>query len=135
MKEKWRRFSAVLCKQGASARTRGYFYKAIVQAILLYGSESWTISTSTLRILSSFNARVARHLTSRHIRPLEDGTWFCPPTTEVLEAAGLWTIEEYIKKRRHTIRGYVWTRPIYQECRRSATLSGQSGKVVWWRLP
>lgn len=132
--ETWRRFNAVLSRQGASARTRGYFYKAVVQAILLYGSESWTLPESTLRNLRSFHSRVARYLTARHIRRLEDGTWFCPPTAEVLEEAGLRTIDEYIQKRRDTIRSGVVARPIYWECRRSATLPGQSRKVVWWRL-
>ena len=133
-RDTWRRFNAVLSRQGASARTRGYFYKAVVQAILLYGSESWTLPESTLRNLRSFHSRVARHLTARHIRCLEDGTWFCPPTAEVLAEAGLRTIDEYIQKRRDTIRAGVVTRPIYQECRRSAALPGQSRKVVWWRL-
>ena len=63
-KEKWRRFSAVLRSQGATPRTRGYFYKAVVQAVLLYGSESWTLTEYTLKMLRSFHNRVARNLTA-----------------------------------------------------------------------
>ena len=33
-----------------------------------------------------------------------DGSWFCPPTVEVLEDAGLQTIDEYINRRRQTVR-------------------------------
>ena len=47
-KEKWGRLGAALRGQNASARTRGYFYKAIVQAILLYGFETWTVSERVL---------------------------------------------------------------------------------------
>ena len=39
----------------------------------------------------SFHARVARYITGRHIRELEDGTYFCPPTVEVLNEAGTHT--------------------------------------------
>jgi len=42
----------------------------------------------------SFHARVARYITGRHIRELEDGTYFCPRTMEVLADAGLEIIDE-----------------------------------------
>jgi hypothetical protein len=40
----WNRIAGVLKTQGAGSKIMGYFYKAIVQAVLLYGSESWTLS-------------------------------------------------------------------------------------------
>ena len=76
-KEKWERLSAALKLQGADARARGYFYKAVVRAVLLYRSESWTLMESTLKLFHSFHSRVARHLTGCHISCLEDATWFC----------------------------------------------------------
>jgi len=133
-REKWTRIGNVLRTDGASARTMGYFYKAIVQAVLLYGSESWTITTSIMQKIKSFHARVARSLTGRHIKQRPDGTWDCPPTTEVLEGAGLETIEEYIIRRRHTVRRFVRHRPLYEVCRRSRALGGNTKKVVWWKL-
>ena len=57
--EKWGRLSRVLTAEGTSAKTRGYFYKAIVQAVLLYGSETWTLSESMLKQFESFLRRVA----------------------------------------------------------------------------
>jgi len=46
-KAKWGRDGNVLRAEGASPRTMGYCYKAIVQAVLLYGSESWTCITGS----------------------------------------------------------------------------------------
>ena len=66
-KDKWGQLSAALKLQGADTRARGYFYKAVVQAVLLYGSESWTLTESTLKLFRSFHSRVARLLTGRHI--------------------------------------------------------------------
>jgi hypothetical protein len=133
-REKWGRMHSILKTQCASAETRGYFYKAIIQAVLLYGSESWTLSEYTLRKIRSFHSRVARHLTGRHIRPLENGEWYCPPTADTLSRAGLFTIDEYIQRRRDTIRGFVRPRPIYNACIQSVPMSTNVHKVVWWRL-
>ena len=133
-REKWGRIAGILNAEGANPKTMGYFYKAIVQAILLYGSESWTLTRNILKRFDSFHARVARYLTGRHIRQLEDGTWFCPPTTEVLEEAGLFSIGEYIRRRRRTVRPFVRQRPLYRACLRSKALGTNIAKVVWWEL-
>ena len=53
------------------------------------------------------HARVARYLTGRHSRQLEDGSWYHPPTDDVLEEAGLETVDTYIKRRRDTVRRFV----------------------------
>lgn len=133
-REKWGKLSDAIRYQGARATTRGYFYKAIIQAILLYGSDTWTLTEVTLRPFRSFHARVGRHLTGKHIRQLTDGTWHYPSTTEVLRQAGLETIDVYIQRRRDTIWNYAYGRGLYQECRKSTPLSTDVNKVVWWDL-
>ena len=39
------------------------FYKAVVQAVLLYGSESWALTESQLRCLHGFHIRAAYRMT------------------------------------------------------------------------
>ena len=128
---KWGRIAAVLRSQGMKPRAMGYFYKAIVQTILLYGSETWVLSDFQMKQLRSFHSRVARYITGRHIRQNADGTWFHPPTEGVLEEAGLRTIDEYIRRRRDTVRHFVRFRPIYEVCRQSTAISN---RAVWWKL-
>ena len=103
----------------------------MVQAVLLYGSESWVLSELFLEQLRSFHARVARYLTGRHIRQLKDGSWYHPPTDDVLEEAGFETVDTYIKRRRNTVRRFVIDRPLHRECLRSNAIST---KAVWWKL-
>ena len=135
-KAKWGRIGHVLRTEGTTPRVMDYFYKAGVQAILLYGSETWTVSSYVMQQFRSFHARVAGCLTGRHIRNLEDGTWSCPPTKEVLEEAGLEEIDEYIRRRRQTVRRLVRHRPIYEAYRLSKALCTNAvHKTVWWRLP
>jgi len=128
---KWGRIASVLRSQGVKPRAMGYFYKAVVQTILLYGSETWVVTDFLLKQLRSFHSRVARYITGRHIRQNADGTWFHPPTDDVLEEAGLRTIDEYIRRRRDTVRNFVRFRPIYEVCRRSTAINN---KAVWWKL-
>jgi hypothetical protein len=90
---RWSRIARILTIDGASPRVMGYFYKAIIQIVLLYGSESWTLTGRMIGRLRSFHHRVAGYITGRHIKELEDGTYFCPPMKEVLNAAGMETIE------------------------------------------
>jgi len=114
---KWGRIALVLRSQGVKPRAMGYFYKAVVQTILLYGSETWVVTDFLLKQLHSFHSRVAHYITGRHIRQNADGTWFHPPTDGVLEEAGLPTIDDYIKRQRDTVRNFVRFRPIYEVCR------------------
>ena len=132
-KAKWARVGKVLSVQTTDPRVRGYFYKAILQAILLYGSESWVISEFKLKQLRSFHHRVARYITGRHIKQRPDGTYDCPPTAEVLEMAGLYPLETYIERRKQTIWQTVRTRPILERCRNSTPLSTMGRKTTWWK--
>jgi len=100
---RWGRIAKILTIDGASPRVMGYFYKAIIQTVILYGSESWTLTGRMIGRLHSFHHRVARYITGRHIKELEDGTYFCPSMKEVLNAAGMETIEVYMDRRRNTV--------------------------------
>ena len=131
-KAKWARVGKVLSVQTTDPRVRGYFYKAILQAVLLYGSESWVISEIKLKQLRSFHHRVARYITGRHIKQLADGTYECPPTEEVLETAGLYPLETYIERRKNTIWTAIKNRPIIERCKNSTALSTTGRRTTWW---
>jgi hypothetical protein len=73
-------------------------YRAIFQAILLYGSETWVLKDpSTLHKLEIFHRRCARFLTGEYIHPQENGEWIYPRTEDVFKKAELESIENYIK--------------------------------------
>jgi hypothetical protein len=132
-RQKWARLSAVLSREGATCSIMGKFYKAIVQAVLLYGSETWVISQRLLRLLDSFHNRCARYIARRHIRQNEDGTWFCPDTKTTLRKAGLFSVSEYIRRRKaHLLHSYAKFRPIYHTCVLSSPAPTNPNQLVWW---
>jgi hypothetical protein len=52
-------WARVLRAENATARTCGMFYKATVQAILLFGSETWSLSPTSVKRLEGFHIRAA----------------------------------------------------------------------------
>ena len=110
------------------------FYKALAQSVLLYGCETWDLTSTTLLALRGFHHRVARRITGM-LPALQDGEWVTPPAGEALRAAGMHSIDEYITVRQRTIVEKVATRPIMQLCNSTERLSGSSGKTFWWQQP
>jgi hypothetical protein len=47
----------------------GKFYTAVVQSVLLYGSETWVLSEKMRRMLEGFHNRCARQMMKRFIHP------------------------------------------------------------------
>ena len=128
----------ILAQSGGDPKTMARFYLAIVQAKLLYGSETWCLSQSCLQRLERFHARCARHMAHRHIRPLANGEWDHPHTAEVLDRCGLSTIQTYIVKRRTTLlNSYALDRsPAYQASIHAIPAYSPIGRppLLWWRL-
>ena len=58
----WASFSRIWEWEGADPRTSGTFYKVVVQATLLFDSETWVMNPRIGRTLGRFHHRVAHHL-------------------------------------------------------------------------
>jgi hypothetical protein len=64
-RKSWARISCILARDGATPRVSGMFYKAVVQSILLFGSETWVMTNPMLKALESFHRRVARWIAGK----------------------------------------------------------------------
>ena len=51
--------SRILSQEGADAKVSGNFFKAMVQAVLLFGEETWVLTPRMERSLDSFQHEVA----------------------------------------------------------------------------
>ena len=67
-RKSWGRLSRILIREGVDPKLLGHFYKAVAQAVLLFGAETWVLILSMERALDSFQNRVARRLTGRQPR-------------------------------------------------------------------
>ena len=55
-------------REGEDARMLGLFYVAVVQVVLMYGSETWVMSPRIGRTLCGFHNRAVCRLTGWRIR-------------------------------------------------------------------
>ena len=62
----WARVGQVLWAENVPPWVAAKFYKAVVQAVLLYGSEMWVLSTAALASLEGFHIRAAYRMAVRH---------------------------------------------------------------------
>jgi hypothetical protein len=132
----WARVGQVLRRENATPFVAARFYQAIVQAILLYGSETWVLTRTALARLEGFHIRAAYRMAKEHKPKRGPGNvWIYPKSEDVLRECGLKTMEEYVKIRRQTIAVYVATRPILAECRRGERKRGAVPHQWWWELP
>jgi len=130
-RQRWGAIRQVLAREDTNPRVSAMFYKAVVQVVLLYGCESWNITSAMLRVLRGFHHRVARRLTG--MLPRQVGNrWVYPPIAEVLEAAGMHTVDHYIMVRQRTLIQNVATRPILELSGEIEWLSGSSSRQYWW---
>lgn len=131
-REKWASMRRFLIQDKVDPKTMAVFYRTVVLYVLLYGSETWVLTSDLMRQLRSFHRRCCRGLTGEFIHQDEDGEWICPKSEEVLEKAGVLTIEEYIQRRRETIMSYAETRTIYGKCRDSQKIANNN--LLWWEV-
>ena len=135
----WKRFSVLLHRENLPPRVCGMFYKAVIQSVLLYGSETWSLSDSSMRRLEGFHflaaCRMAR--VNRPRRVQRDGTcqWSYPSKDDVYEEVGLFPIRHYIEVRRQTVAAYIVNRPIFDRCVDAERPRGSSYHLFWWEQP
>ena len=83
----WARVGQVLRGENVGPRIAAKFYKAVVQAVLLYGSETWNLNKSAFAQLKGFHVRAAYKMARKH-RPKRGahGVWVYPTMADVLDA-------------------------------------------------
>ena len=65
-RKKWARMSRILEREGENERMSGTLFKAMVQAVLLSGSETWVLTPCMGRTLGGFHHRVACRMTEKN---------------------------------------------------------------------
>ena len=81
----WERMTRILGREGANSRVSGVFLKAVVQAVLLFGSETWVMTPCMVQDLGSFQHGVERGITRRQTRKREEGGWEYPLLAAAME--------------------------------------------------
>jgi hypothetical protein len=75
----WGRIWKVLSTERADMNAMTFVYRAVVQAVLLYGAESCVVTSTMAQKLEALHHRCARYITRKHMQENPDGSWTYPP--------------------------------------------------------
>ena len=98
-RKSWGRLQRILSREGATKRVSGNFFKAVVQQVLLFGSETWVVLPRVERALRSFIHGAARQITGKQPRIGWDGKWYYPSLVGAMKEAGFTDVRKSITRR------------------------------------
>ena len=84
----------ILSREGAVPQVSGFFFKAVVQAVLLFGAETWVVTPLMGKALGGFETQVEIWQTGRILQRTTDGRWRYTSAAAEREAAGFLDMEE-----------------------------------------
>ena len=108
---------------------------AVVQAVLLFGSETRVLNPWLEKELTGFHHRVERRMAGMVPKHQPDGTWSYPPIRAAMAMVGLEEIGVYIARCQNTIAQYIATRPIMDLCLVAERKTGMRLSRQWWEHP
>ena len=120
----------ILRQDGADTQTSGHFYVAVVQTILLSGSETRAIP-HIKRIMGGFHNRLVHRILGNMPRQRAEGTWEYPPLGETMRVDGIEETETNIYRRQDTVVQYIAACPILDLCLDTDRRSGLQAPTQW----
>ena len=102
-------------REGAEARRSGHIYLAVVQSVIMYGSETWGMTPHIDRMLDGFH-RLAYRLPEKQPWQGRDGVWKYPPLEDAMAEAGLQEVENDVSCLKNTVEQFIATRTIMNLC-------------------
>ena len=71
----WTRLSTILVREGGGPGVSRIFFKAVVQAVLVFRAKTWVMIPLMVRALGGFQHRVSRHTTGSKPQRFLGGSW------------------------------------------------------------
>ena len=88
----------VLGKTGAPIKAQAMIYMAVVQAVLLYGSEIWAFTDAMMMVQEGFHHRISGRIAGMTAKRSNGGEWKWSSVETALEVTGIWPIRGYLHR-------------------------------------
>ena len=92
----WGRLGTLMIREGEEPRVLEMFDRAVAQAVLLFGSETWVLSAAMERKVYVTHTCFIQNITGTRSQRIADGKWETPGAEVVQEAAGMQLVMTYI---------------------------------------
>ena len=87
-----------------------------MQAVLLFGSDTWVVTPLMGKSLGGFQSQMVRQLTVQLLRRTPYGKWIYTSAATAREEEGILMMEEYIRRRQNMLAQYIYTRSLLDLC-------------------
>ena len=92
---------------GTYKRLSVLFYRVVIQAVLLFGADSWVLLDAITREVESNHVGFLSQITGEWAIQKAKGSWETPATKEVLRAVGMQSAVTYIDRRQEKVLQWV----------------------------
>ena len=123
--------SSLLTREGADAPLYGRVYVEVVQAVMLYRSDTWVMTPHIGRSLGGSHHRVDRRLMGRQPWRGWYSGWMYPPLESTMAETLLLEVETYFSRLQTTVAQFIVTRTIMYLCLVVERRTG-SRLANWW---
>ena len=125
----------ILGREGAGRQTQRRFYVAVVQVVILFGSETWVVTPRMDKALAGFHHRSVWQMKGMGHGIQLDRTWVYPTIGAALKTVGIDEICVYTYHRQNRVAKYIVTSIIMDLC-----LAADQRPVIrlsrrWWDQP
>ena len=132
-REVWRIMSRILRREGDRPQVFVFLLKSVVQSVLLFGAETWVVTSHMGRVLRILQDQVAQQMTGRLPRRRSDGRWEYTLVEAAREEAAFEPMETYIRKIQNMVsQYYIAMRPILELCEATERKRGGWVDMWWW---
>ena len=128
----WRRTTRILGREGAALWVSVFFDNSVVQAVFLFGSETWVVIPRLGKALVGFQAQVARRLAVPLPQRTPEGKCTYTLVETAREEAEFLTMEEYIRRRQNIVAQYIATWSLLYLFEGTERASGAQLGMWWW---
>ena len=110
----------------------GNFFKAVVQAFLMFGLETWVLTPRIERALDSFMQGDARRIAGNQPRQGRGGKSTFPPLKEAMREVGFVKTRKAVTSRQNAVTQYIATQLILDLCEQATQREGAGVSRRWW---
>ena len=108
------------------------FYKAVVQATILFREESWVMYPRIGRTLDGFHHRLDPRMANMNPKRYVTGRWIYPPLQASMKELGLEEVDAYVLCLQNTVTQYITTWLILEICIVVDQQPGPRVLMIWW---
>ena len=110
----WSRLGKLLRREGVDSQMSAMFYRAVLQAVLIFGEETWVLLTEISRKLEGMHVGFLRQVMGQKSKRQREGTRRSVVEVGVIKESETHTLWLYIDKRQATVAKWVVLRPILE---------------------